>query len=40
MAELKYPNRFNRRFWEPELFNRLLNACVSARPVTFAELTA
>lgn len=32
--------RFNRRFWEPELFNRLLNACVSAKPVTFTELTA
>ena len=32
--------RFNRRFWEPELFNRLLKACVSAKPMTFAELTA
>jgi len=27
--------RFNRRFWEPELFNRLLKACVAAKPVAF-----
>ncbi|HAG10459.1 MAG TPA: IS1595 family transposase [Desulfotomaculum sp.] len=31
--------RFNRRFWEPELFNRLLKACVAAKPVAFSELT-
>lgn len=31
--------RFNHRFWEAELFNRLLSTCVSARPVTLAELT-
>jgi transposase-like protein len=31
--------RFNRRFWEPELFNRLLKACVTAGPVTLSELT-
>jgi len=31
--------RFNRRFWESELFNRLLKACICAGPVTFSELT-
>ncbi len=25
--------RFNRRFWEPELPMRLLNACMDHRPV-------
>lgn len=30
--------RFNRRFWEPQLFNRLLNACSLAQSVTYAEL--
>jgi predicted RNA-binding Zn-ribbon protein involved in translation (DUF1610 family)/transposase-like protein len=30
--------RFNRRFWEPQLFNRLLNACLVAKPITYAEL--
>jgi len=30
--------RFNRRFKEAELFDRLLTACVTARAVTYAEL--
>jgi transposase-like protein len=30
--------RFNRRFWEPQLFNRLLNACLISKSVTYAEL--
>jgi ribosomal protein L37AE/L43A len=29
--------RFNRRFWEPELPMRLLNACLSHQPVRLAE---
>ncbi len=35
----EYCYRFNRRFWEPQLFGRLLNAVVNACPVTYAELT-
>lgn len=31
--------RFNRRFWEPQLFGRLLKACASTNTITFAELT-
>ena len=31
--------RFNRRFWEPQLFGRLLNACVCSETITYAELT-
>ena len=31
--------RFNRRFWEGQLFDRLLMASVSCAPVAFAELT-
>ena len=38
LAECCY--RFNRRFWDSELFNRTVNACVSTATVTFAELTA
>lgn len=30
--------RFNRRFWEPQLFNRLLNACISTESITYTEL--
>jgi transposase-like protein len=30
--------RFNRRFLEPQLFNRLLNSCLVAKPITYAEL--
>jgi len=31
--------RFNRRFWEHQLFGRLLNACLASGTKTFAELT-
>jgi transposase-like protein len=31
--------RFNRRVWQPQLFSRLLSACVSGPIVTYAELT-
>lgn len=30
--------RFNRRFWEDQLFDRLLCACLSTRTITFSEL--
>jgi len=30
--------RFNRRFWEKELFDRLVQACVSAKTITYTEL--
>lgn len=30
--------RFNRRFWEKELFERLVQACVSAKTITYNEL--
>lgn len=30
--------RFSRRFWEPELFDRLLWACICTRTVTWGEL--
>lgn len=30
--------RFNRRFWERELFDRLVQACVSAKTITYAKL--
>ncbi len=36
LAEICY--RTNRRFWESQLFNRLLNACLSTTTITFAEL--
>jgi transposase-like protein len=32
--------RFNRRFWEPQMFDRLLSACLNCRTITFSELTA
>jgi hypothetical protein len=32
--------RFNRRNFKGELFNRLVNCCLSASTITFAELTA
>jgi hypothetical protein len=31
--------RFNRRFWERELFDRLVQACVSTETITYAKLT-
>ncbi|MCX7820277.1 MAG: transposase [Brevinematales bacterium] len=35
----EYCYRFNRRFWEKELFNRLLFASVKFKAITYAELT-
>jgi transposase-like protein len=31
--------RFNRRFWENQLFNRMLAACMNCETITFGELT-
>jgi len=36
LAEICY--RFNRRFWEKELFDRLVQACVTVPTVTYKEL--
>jgi transposase-like protein len=36
LSEVAY--RFNRRFWERELFDRLIQACVTAETVTYPEL--
>jgi hypothetical protein len=36
LAEFCY--RFNRYFWEPQMFNRMLPACLNANTITFAEL--
>ena len=30
--------RFNRRFWEPQMFNQMITACLNAQTVTFSEL--
>lgn len=38
LSEVCY--RFNRRFWEKELFDRLIRACVSTQTVTYPELVA
>ena len=32
--------RLNRKFWEPQLFDRLLSACLNCRTITFSELMA
>ena len=32
--------RFNRRFWEPQMFDRILTACVNSATITYAELKA
>jgi transposase-like protein len=32
--------RFNRRFWEGQLFNRLLNACIVCNSITYKNLIA
>lgn len=37
LSEFLY--RFNRRFWESQLFNRTVVACASTCTITFAELT-
>jgi len=36
LSEITY--RFNRRFWEKELFDRLIQACVSAETITYKKL--
>lgn len=38
LAEFSY--RFNRQYWDSQLFNRTVVACVSTLTVTFAELRA
>jgi transposase-like protein len=38
LAEFCY--RFNRRFWEPQMFNRMLHACLITSTITFSELKA
>src|SRR3974377_748179 len=35
-GEFFYP--FNRRFWEPQMFNRMLYACLNSTTITFSEL--
>jgi transposase-like protein len=37
LSEVCY--RFNRRFWEKELFDRLVQACISTETLTYKELT-
>jgi hypothetical protein len=37
LSEICY--RFNRRYWERELFDRLVTACVSTNTITYSELT-
>ena len=36
LSEICY--RFNRRFWERELFDRLIKACVSTETITYSQL--
>ena len=36
LSEICY--RFNRRFWEKELFDRLIKACLSTETITYSEL--
>jgi len=38
LSEITY--RFNRRYWEKELFDRLVKACVSTGTVTYSQLIA
>ena len=38
LSEIAY--RFNRRYWEKELFDRLVKACVSTGTLTYRQLTA
>jgi hypothetical protein len=37
LSEVCY--RFNRRFWERNLFDRLVQVCVSTETITYAKLT-
>lgn len=32
--------RFNRRYWEKQLFDRLMRACISSTTVTYGDLVA
>lgn len=36
LSEIRY--RLNRRFWENELFDRLIQACVTAETITYKKL--
>jgi transposase-like protein len=36
----EFCSRFNRRFWEPQMFNRMLHACLNSTTITFSELKA
>ena len=38
LAEFTY--RFNRRFWQDQLFERMINACLQTNTITLAELNA
>lgn len=35
----EYCYRFNRRYWEPQLFDRILTACANTRTITYQELS-
>lgn len=37
LSEVCY--RFNRRFWEKELFDRLVQACISTQTITYQQIT-
>ena len=34
-----WTQRFNRGYWEMELFDRLVKACISTNTITYSELT-
>jgi len=34
----EFCHRFNRRFWEPQKFNRMLHTCLNSNTITFSEL--
>jgi hypothetical protein len=38
LAEICY--RFNRRFWEPQMFNRMLHTYLNSAIITFSEIRA
>ena len=38
LAEFCY--RFNRRFWEPQMFDRIITACVGTSTISYSELRA
>ncbi|MFH1766730.1 MAG: IS1595 family transposase, partial [Patescibacteria group bacterium] len=35
----EYCYRVNRRFWENQIFPRLVAACANCEPITYSELT-